>query len=324
MENKFVLKFETCVEVKGIDNGCIFDVQRGIFFFVSNNTIDLLKMINKQQYKIIKKKFKKNINFIDYFNFFIENEIVHLADNIDHYPVINTDYIKPFWIDILMIEIDNFEVSKKKILSNIDSYGVSHIVLIFKNKTSKNNIQNILNYFEKSKIQTINIVLKYFDLLYEEVINLNNTRIRNITFFNSNDENKSKNIIKTKLSLEDVLLKRVSGYNDMIINIDSYIESSKYNLFYNRRVYIDDEGNILHYFNQKKIFGNIKTSNIIDVIKTDEFNFLWKLTKNNINECKNCKLRLFCPDNRIPFFDGKSYVNELKCNYDDKNNKWVS
>ena len=108
------------------------------------------------------------------------------------------------------------------------------------------------------------------------------------------------------------------------LNLERLDETQKYNLFYNRRIYIDNENYIKHSIDDKEVFGNIVNQNIIDIVLSSRFQNLWNISKDMITSCKDCELRYICPDNRIPVLDNETgeYYNTEDCNYSPYTNKW--
>lgn len=102
-------------------------------------------------------------------------------------------------------------------------------------------------------------------------------------------------------------------------NIELFVESQMHNTYYNRKLFIDEQGNISNTRNGN-VFANVfevKTKNdIIGIIDSKEFQYLWKVSKDKIDVCKDCEYRHLCIDSRIPNQrkDGTWY-HKTECNY---------
>ena len=108
----------------------------------------------------------------------------------------------------------------------------------------------------------------------------------------------------------------------MILNQKAYIEALSHNLFFNRKIHIDNQDNVKHYFNEKKIYGNIQRNHIKKVITSNKFQELWNITKDQIDVCRDCEFRYICPDNRIPIKKNNFYQHETACNYNPQTTIW--
>lgn len=238
---------------------------------------------------------------------------------------LKTTYRKPFYIDILFLEINAFQNFKQNFLKEIDTLGCVQIVLIV--DTLKNMISAI-NFLKFSKIEIIHVITKYSKRKNDEIKELRDkeSRLRYVTFYKcpENECNSTRYVTYTSLNIDKVLTKKISSTNDFIVNQNAFIESLNYNLFFNRKVYIDNHGNVKHYFNDKKIYGNITQNDLKDIILTDSFQELWKVVKDKIEGCKDCEFRYICPDNRIPILITPNvYSHETLCKYDPKEAKWI-
>jgi len=120
------------------------------------------------------------------------------------------------------------------------------------------------------------------------------------------------------------LLKRgILGIGNFKVNVENYVCGKTSNLFFNRIVYIDNEGNIKNWIYDSKKFGNINKDSFEKVINSDQFQLLWNIRKDDISICKECQYRYVCPDNRIPLVNDKNeYYHSSECNYNPIKDKW--
>ncbi|WP_340077268.1 grasp-with-spasm system SPASM domain peptide maturase [Leptobacterium sp. I13] len=328
-KNKYIRFYDSCIPVKGVQRGVIYDLQRDNLYFIPNSVIEMLTGNVNNKISSIYREYSSQESLIDkYLNYLFENELIFFTETPDSFPEISTNYIKPFFIDILFLEIDTFSLIKREVLENIDSIGAIQIVLLTHRKIDTKIMKSILEIIKNSKIQIISLVTKYDEKVVAESIQLQSVfpRLREMTFYEALENEPPNESIK--YSLEDInqlMTKRISKMTDFILNLGGYLESLNYNLFYNRKVYIDDKGNIKHYFGEAKTYGNIEQDSIIDIITTDEYKELWKITKNQIDECKQCEFRYICPDNRTPIKksgEKNSYFHETNCNYNPRTATW--
>jgi SPASM domain peptide maturase of grasp-with-spasm system len=331
MTNKYFKLHSSCAIVKGFSIGNIYDLRRGNLYPIPNSILDLLEYYSDKKVSILLNDYKDQLEIINkYLNFLIENELIFFTNDLEHFPLINKNYRKPFILDIVLMEIDNFDFEKKAFFENdiISEIGCTELVLISKDN-SVENLESILLMLDKSKVQTVTYLTDYKDYSHEISNNLftNHLRLREIFVYNCLEEqttNQNSNSIFTNETLETLLTRRVSSVNDLVPNLDAFIEAQKYNLFYNRRIYIDNENYIKHSIDDKEVFGNIENQNIIDIVLSSRFQNLWNISKDMITSCKDCELRYICPDNRIPVLDNETgeYYNTEDCNYSPYTNQW--
>jgi SPASM domain peptide maturase of grasp-with-spasm system len=329
MKNKYFKMHSSCLPVKGINQGCIYDLRRGSLYKVPNDILDILENYSNKKIEVLFDDYKEQIEIIKkYFDFFIENEVIFFTDVLKNFPEIKKTFRKPFLLDMVFLEIDNYDSKKREFFEKelISEIGCKELILIFKEKNATE-LRGILTELDKSKIQSTICFIDYkqFDLnLFNEISYF--LRLRQVHIYNSpsnNHENDSILFYSNK-TLEELLNQKITSKNDFIPNLDSFLESQKFNLFYNRRVYIDNENNVKHAINEIETYGNISDSTVFDIVSLPSFKKLWNIAKDEITVCKDCEFRYICPDNRIPVFDKKTenYYHIEECNYSPYTNQW--
>ena len=331
MIDKYYKLHSSCFIVKGISIGNIYDLRRGSIFFLPNSILDLLENYASKKISTLLNDYNNQLELINkYLDFLIENEIIFFTNDLDHFPKISMSFRKPFRLDIVLMEIDNFDSHKKNIFQDdmLSEIGCTELVLISQTNATSN-LEKILKTLDKSKIQSVIYLTDYKDYKPKKVSELtsNYLRLREVLIYNSpkiTDKKSNNIIIFENNNIEDLLMRKIKSINDLVPNLEVYIEAQKHNIFYNRRIYIDNENRIKHTINQKETYGNISNENIFNIILDKNFNYLWNITKDDIIVCKDCQFRYLCPDNRIPIYDekNKKYYHIEECNYNPYTNQW--
>lgn len=330
MVNNFFKFHSSCVSVKGVNIGNIYDLCRGNLYSLPNSILDLFEEYSSKGLSKLMDDYDEQKEIINnYLDFFLENELIFFTNNLENFPTISTIFNKAYLIDTILMEIDNFDKTKNSLFENdiISEIGCSEIVLI-SSENSIENLKKVLMILDKSKVQTVTYLMNYNYFNEKDLTYLGNNyfRLNSVFIYNcpkniKNKENSS--FIYTKNSLEKLLNLKISSINDLVPNIDSFVESQNYNLFYNRKVYIDNENNIKHSNNDNIFYGNLEKTTIDEVLFKSDFKKLWNITKDQINVCKDCELRYICPDNRIPeMINENEYFHKTACNYNPYTNEW--
>lgn len=323
---KYFCLYACCIPVKGKLRGVIYDLQRGEIHLVPNILIDIL---TGSEIKTIFNSYKENSEaLLKYFDYLYTNDLIFFTNtDVSVFAPLSEELIEiPGKIDLLSIEIDSASLSKKNLFKNIDLLGVSELMLIQSEKENVlKNIHQILDSLKNSIVNNIVIVVP--DNIYSvKVLNsIKNDylRVRRILIYNSDKSCEIDSIIYTTKDLKEMLCKRITSTDDFVINTKSYIEAKNRNLYFNRRVYIDDMGNIKHSYDDEKVYGNIKEDAIPAIIHSSEFQELSMVTKDKIEICRGCEFRYICQDNRIPEkISNSKYRHTTLCNYNPKTASW--
>ena len=217
------------------------------------------------------------------------------------------------------------------LLNDVFSYLlINSLEIIFDLKNTRL-IINILDKFKNSFLKNIELTL-LTELDESELIQIFSKSIVNkITIINQNkSRQKQLNVngtICTIINSKSIHIKNKNKISFIPINYSFYTESLKYNTFYNRKMYIDINGNFSNSIITDDNFGNIysayKLNTLKKIILSEKFQKYWKVNKNLCDVCLKCEFKHMCIDNRIP---NKRKENEWyflkECNYNPFIGKW--
>lgn len=304
--------------IKGANRSMICDLTRGYFDFIPNLLFDLLTRYKDDLLKFNIEKIKSNESKMiikSYFDFLERNEYVF-----DLSPKLSSNFI-----DITL----NFEYP----------FTFTSITISLSNNNYNNIIKIINNGFLKlSKniaiLVDISICINY---LHDIIKIIKSTHTINIELY---VPNKIHKLILNKITTNDILhIYKFEGDNyfnstnyhenwpKLNLNITLFSESLKYNTYFNKKIYIDNFGNIRNSYETDHNDLNINSINSIDQLlkKTNSYNFkkYWYVHKDLIDICKDCEIRHMCIDNRLPLKrNNNSWYHEKECNYNPYINKW--
>jgi SPASM domain peptide maturase of grasp-with-spasm system len=323
-ENHFKL-FASCIPVKGTKRGAIFDLQRGNIHFVPNTLLELLEEYTDK--RLFEEYIGQKDTLAKYFNYLYDNDLIFCTNEPLNFPNISTKkYFIPNSLDFLSLEIDTVEPFKVDMLQNIDKLGVRELIIV-QNNIDIDNIVRVLKLCENSKVTGIVIVSPNSELIktnkFVKIIE-SNLRVLKWIFYNTEtSKDIHSKITFRKGSLKDILCKRIGSVNDFVINTTAYIEAVNHNLYFNRRAYTDNKGQVKHSFDDPLSYGSIQTKELHKIISTEKFQELWNVTKVHVKECRNCEFRFVCPDNRIPKkINNTEYEHTTTCQYNPHSSTW--
>ncbi|WP_306354069.1 grasp-with-spasm system SPASM domain peptide maturase [Flavobacterium sp. '19STA2R22 D10 B1'] len=330
MKEKKVKLFECCIPTKGVKRGVILDLQREEIYIFPNSIIDILQEYSEkcmitffEDFNDEKETFKK------YAHYLLKHELIFTCSDEHVFQKIEMDFNVPFYVDIITLEISNLQLFKKRFIhEQLENSGCKSLILILENDIVEYVVE-VLVLLNKSKIQNIFLFILYNENLSSTINDLLRPygRLCEIVFYNApftkgRDDVCSPRIIQIENCFTEILNKKIESKNDFIINTLAYVESLTCNLFLNRRVYIDNEGNV-KYNNLGNSFGNIKFKNLELIISQSDFLEIWSVTKDQIEICRDCEFRYICPDRRIPEKKNDTlYFHKTKCAYNPYTNEW--
>lgn len=108
-----------------------------------------------------------------------------------------------------------------------------------------------------------------------------------------------------------------------VANIPSFTEAKNFNSCLNRKISVDEFGEIKNCPSFGKGYGNVQTTSLQTVLNNQLFKKIWDINKDQIEVCKDCEYRYICTDCRAFLNDPQNIFSKpLKCNYDPYQSIW--
>ena len=202
-------------------------------------------------------------------------------------------------------------------------------VRIFK-KINKKLLYQLLDFFNNKGIRCINLILpfnSYMTQLFFENLGNKYRRIREVSIFNHLKKNKFKNLFFPIYYLKNANFSEMHcghiSQEDFYVNVQNFTESKKFNSCLNKKLSLDDRGNIKNCPSMKRSFGNINLEySLVDIAKQKTFQEDWIVTKDFIQICKDCEFRYICTDCRAYTVENSPMGKPIKCSYDPYKGEW--
>ncbi|MEH6306930.1 grasp-with-spasm system SPASM domain peptide maturase [Olivibacter sp. CPCC 100613] len=331
--NLWFKMFACCVLVRGYASSLIYDVQRKLFYTISNEAFNLLKSAEDQDMEALRSNIRYDHSFLDsFYKQFVDAELGFYTDEPWSYPSIDFTWHSPHTITNSIIEISKqSDFSFGDIIDQLNELSCKAVQVRFLDNLSSSELNKYLDAFRLSRIKHLEIYLPYqtiqpHKILYKKLEE--EPRLFRIIIYGCLEDKLifsqatlGKAIIEVKRNIQ-INNKETIKPERFSTNIESFTEAQHYNLGLNRKVCIDRYGNIKNYIRHEKSFGSIKNIKIKDVILTSGFSEKWDVSNDKIEKCRDCQYRYTCVSNSdVVEKNGKYYKTET-CDFDPYNNKW--
>lgn len=331
---KYLKFYAHCIPVSGSNKGCVYDLQRGDLYNFPNSFIELLLSYRDKPLSLMmsENKFQEAV-LKKYLSFLEESELIFYTEKPEKFPNLELDYLRPFHIDNLFIEINDIKENKWDFLkTKVESTGVLNVVFIYNDINYSQDgikiIEEIIEIYRYSRIQYISFVLNYGTEIVKKAkeIHKREPKVYETIFFNAKYNRKTKNgVYYYKGNQSAVFNRRIKAVDDFFVNKDIYLLGKQFNPYYFRSAYINNEGFLKNSMFNGQDYGNVFKEDILELIKNEEFTKLWYINKDQIEICADCQYRYICNDNRIPIsVENSKYEHETECAYNPYNNEWKS
>lgn len=271
---------------------------------------------------------------LEYFNFLYEKEYIFFCDSEEElvrFPKMSLEWNVPFQVTNAIIDIkDNTIFDFENIVNQLNDLNCPNVQLRFFTSIEWNKIDTICHLFENKTIKTIHLILPFDEMVRLETIEntcLKYKRITIIELFGAN-ENTDKNIgyckvFHIKQQINDSTHCGMISSKYFVANLGFYLESQHHNTCLNRKISIDQNGNIKNCPSMTESYGNIKDISLKEALNHSDFKKYWNITKDQISICKDCEFRHICTDCRAYVENPEDiYSKPLKCGYNPYTCEW--
>lgn len=262
-------------------------------------------------------------NFQTYYDFskIYKPEDCYLNDRNFEYPSIISDAY------IIIAKTNNLSEEENfiKIIKLLEFLQCKFIVLSFELKIELSTLKKMLDIAVNHNIHEIHLLFSFSPQLHSDEfgeIIFNSKRIKRINIYNSPfNKNYNDLIFYLKTSKRIGFKKFKDGFN---INHLLYSESLSAHTYFNRKLYIGNQGEVKNAKECNEIYGNINNSfDLKNSVLSPEFQKYWFVKKEETDVCKDCEFRHMCVDNRLPYERNQNeWYHKIECNYNPYIAKW--
>ena len=294
-DDSYFLLYANCMPVKGAARSLICDLLKGKYYYIPNDLFEILQQAKTTKLIDIFNPFEENERKIidEYIAFLLENDLGFIDTEPAVFPEMNIEWDYPATITNSIIDIDEDHFSKinyKKVFNELNHFNCTCIQLRGFNLISLSTLEYFLEFTLDSRIREIRLVLKYDKEGDDQIKNkllVKHKRIGQIIFFNS-PKNYTETILGVPFIYLDIENLNVNDCGQICrglftTNISHYTEALNFNSCLNRKVSLDVYGNIKNCPSQNESFGNINDTTFQDVIGNRQFQYLWKIKKDDIS-----------------------------------------
>lgn len=318
-ENLYFKLFANCIVSLGLEDIYLIDYHSISYLEIDNYMYDLVTNKSIQlTIKEIRKDPTLGNNAVDILNFLVDNNFGFFVDDISQYPEINLTFNSPETINNAIIEIeniDNYNISN--LLSQLSNLYCGKVEIWIKNQISLERLINLIAEFEDSFIRTIQIIINYNSLSEQDLKFIDNSEpIKKLSkleliIYKSKNEKIFENMYFTKEDFSNSNYLSLSNNISIHINLDFYLESISHNVFLNKKVCVDGKGNVKNFISFNKVFGNINSDLLADIIKNTDFQHLWFINNDRISQIKHSPFKYCFPILDEPIFDNRTSLYNI-------------
>lgn len=216
-----------------------------------------------------------------------------------------------------------------KFQKELDVLGVKHIQIRQVENIEISFIFQLLTSLLNTRLKSIELILPYSEeyVAVSKALKECNPKLLLVYFFDSPFiktivEPNQPRLVLTNDKVDTLFIERSPNPKYFAVNIQSFTESQKHHTFYNRKIFIDKNGQLKNSLFNTKCFGHIDGINIHSIVDTKEFQEFWFVEKDKTAVCKDCEFRYMCTDQRVPKKSEHGWLHDKQCRYNPYQAKW--
>jgi SPASM domain peptide maturase of grasp-with-spasm system len=293
--------FSHNIPVKGLDKSVIYNLQKSNLTFIPNSLYELLNDFKTKPVLKVYELFtdetdKKTFN--EYLSFLQKNQLGFYTENIEEYPDISKQWKCPNDILNANIEFDFFEKKYDLInlLKQLDDLMCFHLEIRLKN-ANINDLKELAISCSEMVFRSIGLIIDYsksieinMDDFFEEY-----EKLESIIIYNTPSEiNSIKFPERINYLTGDIIeqLKNIDFPLDhYVLNIKYFTEAQTFHPYYNKKVCVNNLGEIKNCLRHDDVFGNINNNTIMWTLQNTVIKDLWYACPDKVIDYQNDELR---------------------------------
>lgn len=326
IENKLVL-FSNNLLVNGSKNSLIFDSQRHNLHHIPSSLSSFIVEAEKEKLCYLCNKYLGEEETVaQYAEFLIENEICFIdeLDLIDSFPKLKMEWYSPTLISNAIIDFSK-KIDLISAICSLDEINCHYLHIRFFDGVNDLDWTALLETLNNSSLRGVEITCHYSYVKNLAVLEsiANSSKINGLHIFGVEENAEIKKYPnkghKVKFFGGNGIDKHSCGIVNTDIfntNLEHFTESQAHNTCLNRKICIDENGDIKNCPSMRKSYGNIRDTKLEDVARDPEFQKLWFIHKDLIDVCRDCEFRHVCTDCRAYLKNPEDiYSQPAKCGY---------
>lgn len=312
---KYYIRHANCVIQRGYSRSAIFDLQRGLYWFITNEWEQLLNRSNELKTVDIFQELKdlEETDIHSFLHFLEAEEILMPSPESLESRFSSLPETRETVSDIEVLSIEYSRKTCQWVSAHIQPLFVQHLLMHLEKPTEE--IQTFLRSLSHSRLHTITLVIQSKNITEESLKDLIGFDPRIRVVYISDESSIASD------QIQHCMIRRFGRSlplrtQQFAIHTDHYIDSKKYHTYFNKRIHISANGTIHHDKGSKKSFGNILKEPLLHALEKSTFKALWKAKKTTIDICRDCEFAPICIDRRtLKQRANKTWYSEEECTY---------
>lgn len=296
-ESDFYVLYSHNIPVRGSDKSVVYNLHKGKLVFIPNSMLDILELLREKCVRDVYSQIKlagDKKRFSEYLEFLKKYQLGMFTQHPEEFPPMEKKWRSPSEVMTAIIEFDSLSsYDVEDAIRQLDDLSC-HFLELRVGKRTLDSLNNIFFSFYNSGLKSINLILEYQSGVesYLSDIFEKHEKLECILVYGAPPELLKDSTDKIQFIELNPDEKKVQLEDDRYpINTKYFMEAQEYHPYFNKKVVIDQNGNLKNDLFFSKVFGNINDMSIKEVLSTTDIKDLWMASPDKVVDYRDDILR---------------------------------
>jgi SPASM domain peptide maturase of grasp-with-spasm system len=329
----FFLLFADCIPVRGARRSVLCDLQRRRLRFIPSTLFDILTQHSRQSLEQIQAAYPTadHAKIEEYLDVLVREEYGFWSDEPEHFSNLDLTWEVPARCTNAIIDVSRDSAHDfAAIFEQLDALGCMNLQLRLYDALDPEDIVEMVRRAEEWRFRHVDVIARAGTrttvAFLRELCTQHHIVTRATLYGAAEDDRLIIEGLGTEIrsTTADFDLDACGHVDPKLfaINTQHFTEARCFNSCLNKKVSIAANGDIMACPSMKNAYGNVRSARLAEVIQQSKIQDLWRVTKDQVQVCKDCEFRYVCTDCRAHTVDGGRYSKPSSCRYNPYTAAW--
>ena len=324
-----------CLAVRGARRSTICDLQRREWHLVPNGLHEVLTVHRDRTRAELAAHYGGGAEAVldEYFAFLEEHELGFWTDEPERFPDLDLSWDAPARVTNAIVDVGRHSAHDfAAIVAQLDELGCRALQLRVFTPLPLERVDEIVSLTDRSGLRSVEVILPFDPSFTDEVLfDFCGRHPRVISLFVHGAPMRRAAPLPYSAVTVVYRTERVDSESHcgevhpayFVASMSAFIEAQSYNSCLNRKISVDQHGEIRNCPAMPLSFGNASRTPLHAALEDPRFRDAWGVTKDQVHVCRDCEFRYVCTDCRAhvaPAAEG--HGKPARCAYDPYTATW--
>ncbi|HEX8697324.1 MAG TPA: grasp-with-spasm system SPASM domain peptide maturase [Myxococcaceae bacterium] len=326
--------FACCVAVRGARRSTICDVQRQRYRLIPNGLYDILTVHRDLTLDGIRAAFGADEaeTIEQYFAFLAANDFGFWTDTPESFPEMDMSWEAPERVTNAVIDVAAHSPHDfASLFRQLDALGCKMLQLRYFDPVAPDRLDAVLELARRGRLRTIELLIPWSPAWTDDHLRgvcIAHGRVASVTVHGAPANRKVETPSDVRIAMRAQTVDSADHCGEVhpayfTTNVRLFTEAQLHNTCLNRKLSVDQDGEIRNCPALPRSFGNAADTPLHRALEAEGFQDLWRVNKDQVEVCRDCEFRYVCTDCRAFVADSAHpHPKPAKCAYDPYTAEW--